>query len=479
MASADFLRGLGFTRRQSLQLGMIGALGLSFADLQKLRAAPLAGPKDVDSPSDLRVNRARPNACVFVFLFGGPSHMDLWDLKPDAPEEIRGEFKRIDTRVPGLSLCEHLPNLAQQADKICLVRSMTHHDRVHGTACSEMFTGRPHRRPGSTDQASPDDWPSVSASTMRFRDADGGMPSSIVLPWYLQFAGQGERIAGQTGGIMGERYNAFLVQGDPSQAKFRVPAIQLPAEISSDRILSRQDLLNHVERRSGQVLAGEQGHAFASHQKTAFAMVGGSQAARAFDLSLESESVRQSYGSNKMGQSFLLARRLLEAGVSLVSVNWDDDSRDEKVSPFWDTHDHNFAKLKDRLLPAFDRCFPAFLQDLSDRGLLDSTLVVVMGEFGRSPFIGKISQNNMTEKTGRDHWPHAFTVLLAGGGVRGGQIHGASDGIGAYVKDKPVTPADLAATIFRHLGIDTKRKYRDPLGVEYEICTGEPITDLG
>ena len=190
--------------------------------------------------------------------------------------------------------------------------------------------------------------------------------------------------------------------------------------------------------------------------------------------------MRERYGDTKFGQSLLLARRLVEAGVSLVTVNWDDETRSDKVSPFWDTHNHNFAALKDRLAPRFDQSFSALLADLADRGLLESTLVVVTGEFGRTPKIGQVVQNGMTEKTGRDHWPHAFTVLLAGGGVRGGQVYGATNKIGAFVQDRPVSPADLSATILHHLGVDFRQTYHDEFQqVPQELSIGRVIADLG
>jgi uncharacterized protein (DUF1501 family) len=213
---------------------------------------------------------------------------------------------------------------------------------------------------------------------------------------------------------------------------------------------------------------------------TAFSMLGGPSVSQSFELSREPATVRERYGKHKFAQSLLLARRLVETGTSLVTVNWDDPTKDEKQSPFWDTHHDNFNRLKNHLVPPFDRAFSAFLADLHERGLLDTTLVCVMGEFGRTPKVGRIVQNGMTEKTGRDHWPHAFTVLLAGGGVRGGQIYGASDKLGGYVKESPVTPNDLAATMLFHLGIDIHAEYEAPIFDEhYKLATGVPIAGLG
>lgn len=460
------------SRRELLRLGGLSLFGLSSAQLTALRAA---------SAGDDAAAARRHHSCVFVFLFGGPSHIDLWDMKPEAPAEIRGEFKPVATKTPGLQLCQHLPLLARQTDKLCLLRSMTHHMPVHGPACSEMYTGREYFGPPTTDQARPEDWPSLSSLVMRFAATGSGLPPSIVLPWYSQFDGQAKRIAGQTGGRMGESFNALLIDGDPSQVDFEVQGLKSQDEITDHRLARRRELLFELASGAGSPLAGGQATAdFAAHRETAFSLLAQQPIRRAFALQQETAAMRERYGYTKLGQSLLLARRLVEAGGSLITVNWDDESKHDKVSPFWDTHHENFPKLKNHLCPIFDRAFAAFLEDLHERGLLDSTLVVVTGEFGRTPKIGQFVQNGMTQPTGRDHWPHAFTVLLAGGGVRGGQVYGATNKSGGYVDDKPVSPADLAATILSHLGVDISLPYFDEFQrIEQRICPGRPILDLG
>ena len=461
----------GVNRRELLQIGGLSFLGLNSAGLRKLRAA------ENEQSSSAKYRR---NSCVFIFLFGGPSHIDLWDMKPEAPVSIRGEFNPVDTNVSGIQLCEHLPLLSKQMDKFCLLRSMHHGDPVHGTACSQMFTGRPHRRPGTTDTFAPDDWPSLSAMTMRYGRKTGGLPSSIVLPWYCMFPSQGRRIAGQTGALMGKQYNAFLVDGDPSKQDFEVPGLKHPAGSSDIRLRRRQRLLNEIESFAGHEAQGEIPQLVAGNYRTAFAMLGQNGISGAFDVKREPMKVRERYGKTKFAQSLLLARRLVEAGTSLITVNWDDETKHEKQSPFWDTHHNNFSRLKGHLGPPFDQSFSAFLEDLDQRGLLETTLICVMGEFGRSPKIGRVVQNGMTEKTGRDHWPYAFTVLLAGGGVRGGQVYGSTDKHGGFVKESPVSPADLAATILHHLGIDRTVRYYSPLLNErYRLSEGLPIRNLG
>ena len=468
------IRSPRLSRREWLCIGGLSWLGLSESAIDRLRFEAVARANDVTTAAH---SSAPAKRCVFIFLFGGPSHIDLWDMKTHAPENVRGIFQPIATSAPGIQLSELLPNLAKQADKLCLLRSMTHGDPVHGTACSQVITGRPHRRPGTTDTLAPDDWPSLSAMVMRYGQTSGGMPSSAVLPWYLMFPSQGARIAGQSGGLMGEMHNAFLIDGDPSRDDFSVPGIRLPTDVPAARLLRREGLLREVDSVRRVLGDGQRSQLVNDQYRQAFSMITGEQTAAAFDLDREAATTRERYGSHKFGQSLLLARRLVERGVSLVSVNWDDETRDEKQSPFWDTHHDNFNRLK-KLTPVFDRAFAAFLADLHERGLLDSTMVVALGEFGRTPKIGQFTQNGMTEKTGRDHWPHAFTALVAGGGVPAGHVFGATDRLGAYVTNKPVTPPDLAATILTHLGVDPHQRYHAPLlGESFPLSIGHPIRD--
>ena len=459
------------TSRRSLLASCVhlGIGGLSAAVLDQRRA--------LQAQTVIEPAPQKAKSCVFIFLFGGPSHVDLWDLKPLAPREIRGEFDSIETSVPGMRICEHLPLLAQSAEHFCLLRSMTHRMPVHGPACSEIYSGRPYFGAPVTDQAREEDWPSIASLVHRFGTASGPLPHSIVLPWYSQFVGQDRRIAGQTGGRMGEQFNPFLIEGNPTEPDFRVDGLQLPSDVSVERLQRRRSLRRQLEPLGlSSAQQTRQTRVSDDNFQAAAALVEKSEAAGILDLSRESPALRERYGNTRFGQSLLLARRLVEADVSLVTVNWDDDHKDDKVSPHWDTHVENFPKLKDRLCPPFDRAMSTFLTDLADRGLLESTLVVALGEFGRSPKIGLVTQNGMTKRTGRDHWPHAFTALVAGGGVRGGQVYGATTETGGYVADKPVTPADLAATIFQHLGIDQDREYDDQFLKERQVlASGRPV----
>lgn len=435
------------------------AAGLGLTSLARLRADPAK----------------RNKSCVFLFLFGGPSQIDLFDLKPNAPDAVRGEFKPIRTAVPGLHVCEHLPGLAAIVDKLCLLRSMTHRMNVHGPACSEVFSGRPFHMAPTTDQMSREDWPSLSSLTSRYGRRGGVFPPSVVLPWLLQFPGQPKRIAGQTGGRMGERHNAFLVEGDLGRTDYAIEGLDLPNDVPGSRLGDRRRLLDTIQR--GSAVRPDAG-SFDSDRAHVYELLG-NKAGDVFDLRRESERTRDRYGRTTVGQSLLMARRLIEAGVSLVTVNWQDETKIDGTNTCWDTHQDNFAKLKTLLCPILDRAFPAFIADLHDRGLLDDTLVVAIGEFGRTPKLGQFTQSANTRKTGRDHWPHAFTALVAGGGTQVGRAYGETTPDAGYVREKPVTPADLTATILHHLGIDHRQEYEDEFQhLRNRLSDGEPIKDL-
>lgn len=454
-------------RRDWLNIAGASVLGLTVPELFRLRA---------HTASAAPAARYKGNSCVFLFLFGGPSHIDLWDMKPQAPAEIRGEFNPAATNVAGIDICEHLPNLAQTMDKICLVRSMTHRMNVHGPACSEIFTGREYFGPPITDQARPEDWPSLSAMTMRHGRSPIGLPASVVLPWYLQFPGQSLRIAGQTGGRMGDQFNAMLLEADAGH--FRLGGLEPHDDVPWNRLRERRDLLETIEAKVQQPRAAIVEN-FSRKTTQAYSLIE-NRVHSVLDLEQESVSLRDRYGPSAVGQSLLMARRLIEAGLPLVTVNWEDETKIDGTNTCWDTHEKNFAKLKTLLCPIFDQVFPAFINDLADRGLLESTLVVAIGEFGRTPRLGQFTQSANTKPGGRDHWPHAFTALVAGGGVRGGQVYGSTTPTGGYVATQPVSPADLTATILHHLGIDHTLEYDDAFQrIPQRLCEGIPVSDLG
>lgn len=457
----------GVRRRELLRLGGLSALGLSLPSLladQPAAAASLPG-------------FGRAKSCLLIYLFGGPSQIDLWDMKPTAPERFRGEFRPIETSTPGITICEHLPRLARQSDKYCLLRSMHHEHPRHGWGLYYMFTGRKHNRPDLDAPPTPDDFPGIGALVNRLgkaSDEDG--PAAITLPRWNRFNDVPNDYAGEKAGFLGPAFDPWLVRASSADGQsFEVPSLELPPELSFGRLVERRDLLGLLDRRLGAL--GESGRARESLINQAYALLGSPRARRAFALDEEAPSVRDRYGRHPFGQGLLLARRLIEAGTRLVQVNWHDDGSDVK-SPFWDTHRDIFPSLEDKLLPPFDEGFAALLDDMDARGLLDETLVLVTGEFGRTPRVGQVIMNAATNSNGRDHWPHAYTVLAAGAGVEGGSVYGATDNRAAFVIDKPVSPPDLHATVLHLLGIDPGSPITDRRGRTQRASLGTPVLGL-
>jgi uncharacterized protein (DUF1501 family) len=458
----------GFTRRDVLELGALSALGIHLP-------AVLGGRLRANQSSAARTRRAE--AAILVYLFGGPSQIDTFDLKPEAPSDFRGEFRPIATNVEGMAICEHLPQLARQADKFALVRSMHHEHPRHGFGLYYMFTGRPHSRPDLDAPPTPQDFPSIGSLVARLATPRGAFPPAVTLPRWNRFLDVPNDYAGETAGFLGRGYDPWLVKAEPGATEFAVSGVELPGGLSFDRLGDRQDLLRALDRQIAEQADAELVRQRDLLYQQAFALIASPRARQAFDLRREAAALRDRYGRNPFGQGLLVARRLVEAGASLVTVNWHNDGSDVK-SPFWDTHKDNFATLRQRLLPPADAGLSALLEDLHQRGLLQSTLVVVMGEFGRTPKIGRVVMNAATNASGRDHWPHAYTVMLAGGGVRGGQVYGASDERAAYVADKPVSPPDLVATILTALGVDINQRIHDLQGRPHAVCEGTPVTGL-
>lgn len=458
---------LGVTRRELLRVGGLGTLGLSLSQLlaRKSRAA--------DDTS--RTGRAK--ACIFVYLFGGPSQLETFDLKPEAPSGFRGEFSPIPTNVPGIEVSEHFPRLAGQADKFTIVRSMTHEHPRHGWGLYYTFTGQKHSRPDLDAPPTPDDHPGLGSMVSFAAAPNQTMPPAITLPRWNRFLDLPADYAGEKAGFIGSAFDPWLIKAPPPRYEFEVNGIELPGGLTFGRLAGRRDLLNSLDRRLATLGDSSVGTHHDALYQQALALVTSEQARRAFDLGREPDSLRYRYGRHPFGQGLLLARRLVEAGTTLVTVNWHDDGSDVK-SPFWDTHRDNFNSLKHKLMPPADQGLSSLLADLAERGLLDSTLVVVAGEFGRTPRIGRVVMNAATDATGRDHWPHAYSILLAGGGVRRGYIHGASDDRAAFVTRDPITPPDLVATILWSLGIDLTIVLRDRLQRPHRMATGNVVESL-
>ena len=463
----------GMTRRRWLQIGIGGALA---------GARPgAAGARAGEVPGGLP-GFGRARSCILIDLFGGPSHIDIWDLKPDAPDGIRGEFKPIATNVPGLRITEHLPRLAQLADRYAIVRSMTHGDASHGSASHAMMTGRLPRVVGEVGPT-PDDFPAFGSVVARLRPPPGALPPFVALPWVISTSTA--LVPGQHGGFLGRGMDPFRVSAPAATFDFEPPDLRADPALGPGRLGSRRALRAAMAGGRPPIDPGTAADVEALYGR-AFDLLAAPEVARAFQIDREDPRLRDRYGRNAFGQSLLLARRLAEAGVPMITVYWPDRTepeafinngvRDNVAVAAWDTHGNhvgatpNFPSLRDRLLPPLDLASSALIEDLTARGLLDSTLVAWTGEFGRSP--------RVNGDAGRDHYGHVFSLMMAGGGIKGGVVHGSSDKIGAYPATDPVSPAQYAATLYHCLGIRPDAEIRDPLGRPYRLADREPVAAL-
>jgi hypothetical protein len=433
----------GLARRDFLRVGTAGLFGLTLPNLLKRQAR--AAEKG-HSPKDVSL--------IFLFLHGGLSTIDSWDLKPDAPAEFRGDFKPIDTNIPGIRVGELLPRVARHMDRFSLVRSFRHHNSDHGPADHYMYTGyfpgagfNPNLNPNNQRPAHG----SIIAKRLGPR---GGVPPYVCLPKMHPSAGPAYLGAGAA---------PFVIDADPNSPTFAVPDLLPPLSVAADRVQSRKNLLAQVDRfrKSGEAKANAAAQSVSTFQEKAFTLMTSPEAKKAFDIKAEPEKLRDEYGRHSLGQSCLMARRLVEAGVRCVTIDHSN----------WDTHDNNFATLKRDLLPGLDAAMSTLFRDLSERGMLESTLVLVTGEFGRTPRINK--------NAGRDHWGPAFTVALGGGGIQGGRVVGKSDARAERPASDPYGPEDLCATMYRLLGIDPEDEFYTPEGRPVKIVNnGRVIQEL-
>jgi hypothetical protein len=444
------------TRRRLLQIGGAGLFGSLLPDLL-LQASP-------GRP------RARARSVIFLHQFGGPSHHDTFDMKPDAPEQVRGQYRPIRSSAPGIIVCEKLPHMAQVMDKVTLIRSVRHEMRNHNSAGYYSLTGF---APPTDDQRLRDSrelFPAYGSVVDRFAPAAGGTPTFVAYPYVIA---DGSITPGQHASFFGQEHDPFFVGQDPSADDFRLPELSLPENLNLQRLENRREVLNLLDRHTRLMDFSARARGISAHYQRAMTMLTSPTFRRAFDLSAEPAAVRERYGRTTYGQGCLLARRLVEAGVRVITVYFSASIGGQStVSGGWDTHGFNskpmYPILDRYLLPITDQTLPTLLTDLEERGLLNDTLVFWAGEFGRSPRI-----NNMA---GRDHWPQCYTVLLAGGGVKRGYVHGSSDRLGAFPARDPVRPEDLSATLFHLLGLDPHQEVRDALNRPLPISTGSVIT---
>jgi hypothetical protein len=411
-------------------------------------------------------SKATARSCVQIFQWGGPGAQETWDLKPNAPAESRGEFRSIATSVPGFNVCEHLPLMAARAEHYSIVRSLTHEGVNHGTSSYHMLTGHVHSAPGTLRHPSPTDVPNIGTNAARFLSHPSHLPPHVHLPSIVN-DGDGLPVPGQDSGFLGERHASFKVLGDPTRDDFRVPALDLVDGVSRER-LGRRLALGGSLARGADHLAEERAGRGVDASFSRAANLLSPETAAAFNLSAESREVRDRYGRHRFGQSLLFARRLVESGVPFVTVYWNAPSNLDNES--WDTHTNQHVRMREYLLPHFDRGLSAFLDDLRERGLLDQTLVTWYGEFGRTP---KINRNG-----GRDHWGFCQSIGLTGGGVKRGQVYGTSTNDGGYAEQNPVRPDDLAATMFHALGIDPAQHMHDLQNRPIPLSYGRVVHDL-
>ncbi len=449
----------------------LGQLGLGSLTLPALLEA------------EVRAESTRPataKSCILLYLWGGPSQPDLWDMKPEAPDGIRSQFSPIDTAAPGITICDQMPRLARLTDKVAIIRSMSHESNNHEPSVYHTLTGR--RNPTLVVPANArkrTDFPGVGAIVSAFSPASG-LPASVTIPQPVGH--DGFNYAGTYAGFLGPRFDPMeMRQATPESNKSEgMHALTLPEELNRARLIARRGLLRVMEDEDRWLQSSPAAPGLDASRELAYRMLSSPQAKRAFDLEAEDPRLRDRYGRNEYGESFLLARRLVEAGVRLVTVTWMYFvPGNGRILNVWDTHGgtadlggvSGFDMLKaDYGIPPLDLAYSALLEDLSARGLLDETLVVATGEFGRTP---KINPNQ-----GREHWGMCYSALLAGGGVRGGQVYGASDRLGAFPRENPVAPEDLLATIYQAMGIDPKAEIRDRENRPFRISEGTPVDAL-
>jgi hypothetical protein len=448
------IHSVGITRRELLQVGYSGLLGIGLSSLCAGPARAAEAVRGANRPA------RKPRSVILIYLTGAPSHLDTFDLKPEAPPEVRGEFKPIATKVAGIHISEHLPRLAARSQRYALIRSLAHRENNHLVATHHVLTG--NSQPGAffDKVASRDDWPSYSSALDYLRPRNDGIPSGVNLPTFLM---EGPLTwPGQHAGFLGPRHDPWQITRDPNAADFRVDSLRLAPGIEIDRLNDRRALLEQVNRQQKQFADLAAARRLTEKQELAFSVLTSGRIARAFEMDRKPTKVRERYGRHAFGQSLLLARRLVQAGVPVVQANMGRVQN-------WDTHGDNFRRLKNELLPPLDQGAAALLDDLEATGLLDETFLLLLGEFGRTP---KIVGN------GRDHWAPCFSGLFAGAGVQGGQVIGRSDKIGAYPATTPYSPDDIGATVYDVLGIDARAEVRDRQDRPVRLNRGRAIQAL-
>ncbi len=439
-------------RRSLMQVGYSAVLGLSMANM---------GIRPTTASETNRNNSRKQKSVILVFLTGAASHLDTWDPKPDAPVEIRGEFGTIPTTIPGYRIAEHLPQMAKRTGEYAVIRTLSHKDNNHTAATHHIITGSLQPGVRFDKPLSRDDWPAFAAGVAALKPPAEGIPSGVTLPTFLQ---EGPLVwPGQHAGFLGPKYDPWQISRDPNSKDFQIENTRLAAGLSVDQLSDRMALLQSVSKQQSHLHETAEARRWNEQQHKAVALLTTGEVAKAFDMSQEPAAVRDRYGRHMFGQSLLLARRLVSAGVPIVQANMGRVQN-------WDTHGNNFTRLKKDLLPPLDLGLAALLDDLKQSGLIENTMVVVIGDFGREPKVNK--------QAGREHWAPCFSAVFAGGGVLGGKLIGKSDRNGAYPATTPYSPDDVGATIYDLLGIDPHTEVRDRQNRPVQLNRGTPIRTL-
>src|SRR2546425_5552530 len=465
----------GTTRREFMRVGGAALFGMSLPELLELESARAAdaakGPKGFGGAKSV----------ILLFLQGGPSHLDIWDPKPDAPTNVRGEFKPIKTKVPGLWVSETMPMLAQALDRATLIRSMSYTPEGlfnHTAAIYQMLTGYPPDKvspSGQLEPPSPRDFPTAGSQVARLRPPSLPMLPFVEMPRPLQESS----VIGKGGaaGFLGKAYDPYRLYQDPNKP-IDLGDLALRSDVSPERLRDRFYLLKGINGSMPDLEKAVSSFALDEYYQRAYNLLLSGKARNAFDLEQEKPEVREKYGRTTFGQGALLARRLVEAGTRFVQLNWPAVANGDPTVDAWDTHAANFGPLKNLHCPILDQTLSTLLQDMSERGLLKDTFVVAVGEFGRSPRLGVSTSGNTNAPDGRDHWPYCYTALVAGGGIRAGEVYGKSDETGSSPKENPVHPTDLLATIYYALGIDPSQMVLNDFNQPRELVKGTPLVKL-
>jgi hypothetical protein len=457
MSLCDFHKPL--PRRAALRIGGAGMLGLTLPRILRAAEAQTARP-------------AKAKSVVFLYQFGGPSHVDTFDMKPEAPDGVRSHFGQIASSVPGLPICEMLPETAKVIDKVTLVRTVYHNMKNHNSASYYALTGHAPPLDDIRLRDSVELFPAYGSVVDRLAPLANGLPTFVAYPYVIR---DGAVTPGQHASFLGKAHDPLLITEDPNSRNFKLPELSLPANLSVERLEQRREIQKLINRQAESAERTATAAGLDAYYEKTLSMLSSSAVRNAFDLSAEPEEIRRKYGRTTYGQSCLLARRLVEAGVKFVNVYFSSSIGGQSTTDGgWDTHGFNntfmFPILKARHLPLTDQTLPVFLNDLEERGLLDSTLVVWMGEFGRTP--------KLNSQTSRDHWPQCYTVLLAGGGAKRGYVHGRSDRQGAFPDRDGVPIEDLSATMFALLGLDPETEVYDRLNRPLPISSGRAVTGV-